>query len=663
MSGSDSDREICFKSVKILKQDCLGVGCFGSVYKAQCDDLMCAAKIIHPTLVIMDPKLAAGVSPSKSHRLPFRRFEQECVFLSRIAHPHIVQYLGVHLDPASNLPVLLMELMDQSLTHFLEKSQTPLSFQTQVGICHDVALALSFLHSNHILHRDLSSNNVLMIRDVRAKITDFGMAIFQDKLLNRTGTTCPGTPVYMPPEAKTPKPILCDKTDCFSYGVLTIQILTKEFPEPEDRPYKKPLLASYEPEIELRQNHISLVPTDHPLRAMAIKCLKYKHENRPTSRELCSRIREVKSSLPPPPEQSRKAVKRSCPEPEIHQPVAKKDKCNDTETYSKPVMKKLFKQINELNQKDEGWDVITAADSTKVEDISEKTGIRWREKTQKAPQDMHRITNSVLKDGIMYFLHGPNRKTMYSFKVLHHLWTKHSDSPEERASLAVVNTRVVVVGGKNSNKLYSLVDEKWSQKLPSMYTKRYDAVTASSSSHLIVIGGFSKSNAYLKTVEILDIDTLEWSVVAHVPDPCVGLSSASICAQKIYIFSNLNSKVYMSKLDALVNSRGILSFAASFSTPSPVWIEAKNLPVSAAASVSIEDKLYAVGGKFQNGRPTTAMYRYNPQRDNWCIVSHINKARSQCFAAAVNKQMVVVGGVCESDNPTRTVETAMWKCV
>ena len=105
------------------------------------------------------------------------------------------------------LPVLLMELMDDSLTHFLESSTQPIPYHIQINICHDVSLALSFLHSNKIIHRDLSSNNVLLgalSGNILAKVTDFGMARLSDinpQATRFTSTMCPGTDVYMPPEA------------------------------------------------------------------------------------------------------------------------------------------------------------------------------------------------------------------------------------------------------------------------------------------------------------------------------------------------------------------------------------------------------------------------------------------------------------------------------
>ena len=200
-----------------------------------CDDLLCAAKILHPTL--FDPSAQQQVTPRREHRLPIRRFEQECEFTGAIKHPNIVQFLGMESDPDTHLPVLLMELMDDSLTHYLETSTQPIPYHIQVIICHDITLALSFLHSNKIIHRDLSSNNVLLTSSTRAKVTDFGMARLYNSLncearTHLTLTVCPGTDVFMPPEAVKEVPIYTERIDCFSFGVIIIQLLTRQFPKP-----------------------------------------------------------------------------------------------------------------------------------------------------------------------------------------------------------------------------------------------------------------------------------------------------------------------------------------------------------------------------------------------------------------------------------------------
>lgn len=97
--------------VQIFKSQSLGIGSYGAVYRAKCDQLPCAAKLLHPILF-------QDAGPGGRHIR--QRFEQECDFLSGIRHPNIFQYLGTCTDTESSLPVLLMELMDDSLTHFLK---------------------------------------------------------------------------------------------------------------------------------------------------------------------------------------------------------------------------------------------------------------------------------------------------------------------------------------------------------------------------------------------------------------------------------------------------------------------------------------------------------------------------------------------------------------
>ncbi|MCG8624713.1 MAG: protein kinase, partial [Proteobacteria bacterium] len=269
--------EIGFQDIKLFKDQTLGIGSYGKVCRARCDNLDCAAKLLHETLFDFNAE-QFKVSHRSEHRLPLKRFEKECEFLNLIKHPNIIQYLGMYQDPSSGLGVLLMELMDCSLTNYLETSQyiqsVGVPFHIQVNICHDITLALSFLHSNGILHRDLSGNNVLLSvqSNIRAKVTDFGMASLSDQLSPQprqtsylTYTMCPGTDPYMPPEAVTDKPTYSNKIDCFSFGVIVVQILTRKFPKPSDRlkqveinRLQSPNITAFVPisERERRQKHI-----------------------------------------------------------------------------------------------------------------------------------------------------------------------------------------------------------------------------------------------------------------------------------------------------------------------------------------------------------------------------------------------------------------------
>ena len=219
--------EFAYHNIELYKSESLGSGSYGGVCKAKCDGLLCAAKIMHPTLFdLRDPGTESYL----------RKFREECHLLSLARHPNVVQYLATYYDPDTRLPVLLMELCDESLTAFLERSPGPLSYHIQLNICHDITLALVYLHSNGLIHRDLTGNNVLMIAGTRAKITDFGMSKLATVNPRRTALTlCPGNLLYMSPEALDEAKTYTAKLDIFSFGVIVIQILTRQFPNPTNR--------------------------------------------------------------------------------------------------------------------------------------------------------------------------------------------------------------------------------------------------------------------------------------------------------------------------------------------------------------------------------------------------------------------------------------------
>ncbi len=296
------EQEYIFRNVQLFKNDTLGTGSYGAVCKAKCDQLLCAAKLLYPVLFQM-----IAPDPGKEHRHPFKRFETECAFLKHINHPNIVQYMGTYHDPDTNAPVLLMELMDESLTHFLESSPGDIPYHIQVNLSYDIAQALAFLHSNGIIHRDLSSNNVLLIAGSRAKVTDFGMSKFRDINITRlaTMTTCPGTPAFMSPEALKQPPIYTDKLDNFSLGVLLVQTTTRQFPNPTDPFYTVQIPDPRSPgrtveanlpipELERREAHISLIELTHPLLPIARHCLKDRDVERPSSQQLCQTLDALK---------------------------------------------------------------------------------------------------------------------------------------------------------------------------------------------------------------------------------------------------------------------------------------------------------------------------------------------------------------------------------
>ena len=289
---AEQQTEFVYRNIELYKSESLGSGSYGGVCKAKCDGLLCAAKIMHPTLFdLRDPGTVSYL----------RKFQEECHLLSLARHPNVVQYLATYSDPETRLPVLLMELCDESLTKFLERSPGPLPYHTQLNISHDITLALVYLHSNGLIHRDLTGNNVLMIAGTRAKITDFGMSKLATVNPRMTALTlCPGNVLYMSPEALDEAKSYTDKLDVFSFGVLVIQILTRQFPDPTDR-FRTVQDTRYDEEVRLvvpetqrRHAHLQLISDTHPLKPLALQCLKKKDRERPSAQQLSERLSELK---------------------------------------------------------------------------------------------------------------------------------------------------------------------------------------------------------------------------------------------------------------------------------------------------------------------------------------------------------------------------------
>ena len=128
--------------------------------------------------------------------------------------------------------------MDENLTRFLQRSKQKLSGvpdYVKVNICHDIVLGLMYLHDNGIVHANLTSNNVLLAGESKAKITDFwSLDLTREthtQLLRGSSETY--RRVYMAPEAFQNPPVFTRQSDAYSFGVLLLQVNTVSSPAPD----------------------------------------------------------------------------------------------------------------------------------------------------------------------------------------------------------------------------------------------------------------------------------------------------------------------------------------------------------------------------------------------------------------------------------------------
>ena len=131
-------------------------------------------------------------------------FLRECNIWSAIHHPNVVSFLGVYYPTSKQFefPIIVMEKMQQCLSSLIEKHQT-VSLMVKLSILHDVSLRMRYFHGHKppIVHRDLTSNNILLTPCLEAKISDLGVA--KVLIRNRKALTeTPGNDKFMPPGNK-----------------------------------------------------------------------------------------------------------------------------------------------------------------------------------------------------------------------------------------------------------------------------------------------------------------------------------------------------------------------------------------------------------------------------------------------------------------------------
>ena len=280
----------------------VGDGAYATVLQYDFRGLKCVGKKIHSLLY-------EHASPAQRADM-LQRFGEECELLGRLHHPNIVQFLGVHKEMGSELPVLVMEYLPTNLSGYLDRHAV-LSNEIGYGILRDVALGLRYLHeySPPIIHRDLSANNVLLTATLSAKISDLGVAkilnITPSQMTQQMSTKAPGTPCYMPPEALVARPSYTRKIDSYSFGVMILHVLCGEWPLPTDPFQHDPQNPdTFVPvtEVDRRARFLKQIGRDHPLSGLVLQCLSNAPNRRPESADILQQINTALSKVPAPAE-------------------------------------------------------------------------------------------------------------------------------------------------------------------------------------------------------------------------------------------------------------------------------------------------------------------------------------------------------------------------
>ena len=274
----------------------LGRGADATVYAVEWNGTVCAAKRLHE--ILLEDESLGGADKL------IRNFEEECLTWSKLRHPGVVQFLGVHLEGMSRLPVLVIEKMDTSLRRYLEDhSKEEFTFHLKVIVLRQVTQALAYLHGKNppLVHHDLSTNNILLnVVSLVTKVSDFGMsrAISPSALTRKSSIK--GTLAFMAPEALQKVPKYETKLDVFSFSNVVISTLTHEWPDPEaPTKYEGGQLIALS-ELQRREHCTELFTAQEKQLFLPIvrQCLVNRPDERPSSVMLVQELRRIESTFP-----------------------------------------------------------------------------------------------------------------------------------------------------------------------------------------------------------------------------------------------------------------------------------------------------------------------------------------------------------------------------
>ncbi|XP_051002708.1 STE20-like serine/threonine-protein kinase isoform X2 [Acomys russatus] len=213
----------------------LGDGAFGKVYKAQNKEtnVLAAAKVID----------------TKSEE-ELEDYMVEIDILASCDHPNIVKLLDAFYYE-NNLWILIEFCAGGAVDAVMLELERPLTESQIQVVCKQTLEALSYLHDNKIIHRDLKAGNILFTLDGDIKLADFGVSAKNTRTIQRRDSFI-GTPYWMAPEV-----VMCEtskdrpydyKADVWSLGITLIEMAEIEPPHHELNPMRVLLkIAKSEP--------------------------------------------------------------------------------------------------------------------------------------------------------------------------------------------------------------------------------------------------------------------------------------------------------------------------------------------------------------------------------------------------------------------------------
>lgn len=156
-----------------------------------------------------------------------RRFRREAQSAASLSHPNVVSIYDVGQE--EDIHYIVMEYIEGQNLNEIIKERAPLQVDEAVRIATQICDALDHAHHNQIIHRDIKPHNILIGRNGRVKVTDFGIArAVSSATITQTGSVVGSVHYFSPEHAKGV--VTGEKSDLYSLGIVLYEMLTSKLP-------------------------------------------------------------------------------------------------------------------------------------------------------------------------------------------------------------------------------------------------------------------------------------------------------------------------------------------------------------------------------------------------------------------------------------------------
>jgi len=213
--------------------------------------------------------------------------EREMDTLTNLAHPNIVQFMGLCIE-LEDIYIVTEFVPGGDLRAILKDENKEIPWDVRSDIAKQLAAAMNYLHSRNIIHRDLKSHNLLVGDGWKIKVCDFGLARPVDKQGKKEETqlmTIVGTNEWMAPEVMLGLEY-DHKCDVFSYAMVMWELITR------DKPPQRVVRDQFGfPDME----HKSSIPAETPeeLWNLLVECAERDPQNRPEFKEVIRKLNAI----------------------------------------------------------------------------------------------------------------------------------------------------------------------------------------------------------------------------------------------------------------------------------------------------------------------------------------------------------------------------------